>query len=71
MMLESLSHWIDSFKGNEQQAQCFAHIINLVAKGMLWHLTPRATGDVNDENEQAALDMLDTEKQKNRNEGCD
>lgn len=72
-MLGELSRRIEGSDGKEQQACCFAHVINLVAKGVLHplNLKPTCGEAVVNEDEEAALYHLNRQNDENKGKDRD
>ncbi len=61
-MVEVLATHIPSFPGQAHHVQCFAHVVNLVAKSLLkqFELAKKTTRDLNgDDNETFLNDLAD------------
>jgi hypothetical protein len=75
-MIRHLGQLIDEFKGRESQTQCFAHILNLIAKSIIRQFdVPRAqVNKVFDEATAALMELagdIDVEEQDAAERGDD
>jgi hypothetical protein len=58
-MIEDLIDLLPDFPGDANHTRCFAHIVNLIAKSLLWQFDiPKKKGDeVLNQTEQDLLDL--------------
>ena len=52
-MVEHLSTLVENFPGAANKTRCFTHILNLVAKSILWQFEARKTRKAGDNSEDA------------------